>query len=107
MATRTVLVSYLESNKVLKIPSGTADDIEYLKEVFFREFSVKPDLRSCIIFQKYNSDWSVYIDFESDAHLQDKDRLKAVVTSDPTTDSTGDQANLESLVVLPKVYTIQ
>lgn len=102
--TRAVLVSYLGSNKVLKIPSGTADDIEYLRGVFCQEFSVEPNI-GCIIFQKYDNDWSEYIDLESDAHLQNKDRLKAVVTtSDPTTDSTGGQANLGSTkTVLLKV----
>ena len=75
--TKLVLVSYLENNKVLKIPTnkGSVSDVEYLEQAFRREFFLRVD---CKIGHHVPNE---FIDLEADTELQQKDKVKAVVST--------------------------
>ena len=81
--TKAVLVTYLERNKVLKVPPNHeyTSDIEYLESAFCTEFSFEHTVNLTITFQKFDEDWDEYIDLEADAILQHKDKVKAVVSA--------------------------
>ena len=76
--TKAVLVTYLERNKVLKVPPNHeyTSDIEYLESAFCTEFSFEQTVNLTITFQKFDEDWDEYIDLEADAILQHKDKVK-------------------------------
>ena len=87
--TKLVLVSYLENNKVLKIPTnkGSVSDVEYLEQAFRPEFSFESTVKLSITFQRFDEDGNEFIDLEADTELQQKDKVKAVVSAalvDPT-----------------------
>jgi len=81
--TKAVLVTYLERNKVLKVPPNHeyTSDIGYLESAFRTEFSFEQAVNLTITFQKFDEDWNEYIDLEADAILQHKDKVKAVVSA--------------------------
>ena len=76
---KAVLVSYMDRNKVLKIPlnDSTKPDVRYLEEEFRREFQMRSNM--CITFQKYDLEWEEYVDIEEFDVVQNKEKLKAVV----------------------------
>ena len=83
---KTVMVSYLERNKLLKIPDSAESDLKFLTEVFRREF--KFDL--VVTFQRFDSEWGEYIDLEVDSSVCHKDKLKVIVTPLLVTPATSD-----------------
>ena len=50
---KTVMISYVERNKLLKIPDSAESDLKFLTEEFRREF--KFDL--VVTFQRFDSEW--------------------------------------------------
>ena len=91
--TKSILVTYLERNKVLKIPSLDANitkvsDIILLMDDFKKEFKFDCNVRLEITFQKFDSEWGEYVDLDEGSTLEHKDKLNAVVTPMLTTPSS-------------------
>lgn len=88
--TKSVLVTYLERNKVLKIAdSNDSSDVKRLEEEFRKEFKFDSNVRLIITFQRYDRDWEEFVDLDDECTLLNKDKLKAVVTpllATPTTE---------------------
>ena len=77
---RSVLVTYLERNKVFTFPSS-GNGLKLLEEQCRKEF--KFDSSVDVTFQRLevDDDWGeIYIDLDEDSTLNHKDRVKAVVT---------------------------
>jgi hypothetical protein len=78
---KSVLVNYLERNKIFTIPALTnLSDIAFLETQFRKEFMFQRNVNIGITFQRYDSDWGEYIDAEQDCQLNHKEKLKVVVT---------------------------
>ena len=78
---KTVLVSYLERNKVIRIPeSKKENDIDYLAKEFKKVFAFDRNVNILLTFQKFDQDWNEYIDLDDDSVLCNKDKIKAVVS---------------------------
>ena len=73
---KAVLVSYLERNKVIKIPEEENDELSYLKEQFFE---VENGTVS-VSFQYYSLEWEEYVELEPFDVIENKARYKAVTT---------------------------
>ena len=63
---KSVCVSYLERNKILKVPSDTdsTTDLEFLEREFRREFLFDQDADNIgltVTFQRYEPEWEEYI----------------------------------------------
>ena len=88
--TKSVLVTYLERNKVLKIPySNDSPDVKRLEKEFRKEFKFDSNVRLIITFQRFDRDWEEFVDLDDECTLLDKDKLKAVVSpilATPTTE---------------------
>jgi hypothetical protein len=88
--TKSVLVTYLERNKVLKIAdSNDSSDVKRLEGEFRKEFKFDSNVRLIITFQRYDRDWEEFVDLDDECTLLNKDKLKAVVTpllATPTTE---------------------
>ena len=84
---RQVLLKYLDHNKVVKIPDDKKEsDISYLSNHFRKLVA--------ITFQRFHSDWGVFLDLEdSDETVDDRETLKVIVTTILTTPSTSDCSN--------------
>lgn len=79
MAYKQVLVSYQEKNKVLLLTAG-GSDIENLNREFRREFKIMS--KAAITFQCYDSSWEEYIDLEDGQEIQNKAKLKAIISEE-------------------------
>lgn len=77
---RMVLISYLERNKVFKVPNTVEDDSEFLKSEVLQGFKFGTNVNLEVTFQKYDEEWEDYVDVSEDYKVIEKDRLKAVVT---------------------------
>ena len=79
--TKTVLVSYLEKNKRIKIPPEQSEsDLDYLRREFLVQFKFEANVNLDVTFQRFDSDWNEFVDLEEADEICDKDKLKAVVT---------------------------
>lgn len=76
---KSVLVSYLERKKVFKIPEGEDNELSYLKEKFFEAFEIENGTAK-VSFQYYSSEWDEYVELESFDVIENKAKLKAVIT---------------------------
>ena len=86
--TKSVLVTYLERNKVLKIPeSNESGELKFLTEEFRKQFKFASNVSLVITFQRYDNDWGEYVELDDECTLLHKDKLKAVVTPVLTTPS--------------------
>ena len=86
MMSKLVLVAYLERKKKITIPKkSTKEEHDYLTQQFLHifdlELSVKPQQ---VTFQRFDPEWDEYIDLEADEGLQNRDKLKVVVTPCPS-----------------------
>ena len=78
---KTVLLSYLERNKKITIPANTPkSDLEYLREIFLTNFKFESNVLLDITIQRFDADFSDFIDLEDGDEVFHKDKLKAVVT---------------------------
>ena len=81
MSTKTVLLSHSERNKIVKIPQDKEiSDIKYLENEFHKFFSYQGNVSITVSFLKFNLDWDDYIELDHDELVNDKDKLKVVVT---------------------------
>ena len=78
---KSVLVTYLERNKVFHlITSDGEPDLKVLEETFRREFRFESNVALDITFQRLDADWGEHIDLDIGSKLNHKDKLKAIVT---------------------------
>ena len=77
---KSILVSYLERNKILKIPDSTDGDVTFLEREFKKEFKFGSNVNLLVTFQRYDSEWGEYVDLDDEYSLGNKEKLKAVVT---------------------------
>ena len=79
---KRVLLSYLERNKIVDIPERKEEnDVQYMKNEFLNIFNLIDDVTvDDVFFQKFDEEWDAFIDLEDDDELNDKDKVKAVVT---------------------------
>ena len=79
MAVRSVLISYLDRNKTIEIPSNTGcSDLEFLAKESKQYFAFGSNVNLRVTFQKYDSDWECFV--EEGYAVVHKDKLKAVIT---------------------------
>ena len=71
-----MLISYLDSKKIVSIPSsGNIDTLER----FWKEFDLKEASKNYnVVYQRLDQEWDEYIDLEPETTLFHKDKLKAV-----------------------------
>ena len=78
---RSVLISYLDRNKIIEIPSNTGcSDLEFLAKESKQYFAFGSNVNLRVTFQKYDSDWECFVDLEEGYAVVHKDKLKAVIT---------------------------
>ena len=79
---KSVLVSFLDRNKVVKcrIESDNGD-IPNLKKEFRKHFSFEKHVAVDITLKRFDEEWQEYIDLNDDEVIQHKEKLKVVVTS--------------------------
>jgi hypothetical protein len=75
-----VLVSYLERKKVFTLSTSVPNQLELLKDRFRKEFKFEHNVNLDISFQRYDPEWDDHVDLDKDSVLQEKEKLKAVVT---------------------------
>ena len=81
MSTKTVLLSHSERNKIVKIPlDKEVSDIEYLEKEFRKFFSYEGNVSIAVSFHKFSLEWEDYIELDRDESVNDKEKLKVVVT---------------------------
>ena len=81
MLTKPVLLSNSERNKIVKIPQDKEmSDIEYLENEFRKCFSYEGNVSIAVSFHKFSLEWDDYIELDHDGLVNDKDKLKVVVT---------------------------
>ena len=64
-AIKSVLISYLDSSKPVKIPAvydGT--ELDYLTRIFMKAFSFESNVNLKITFQRFSTDWEQYVDLD-------------------------------------------
>ena len=84
-AAKTVLLSYQEKNKRVVIPSGKSEsDLCFLNNQFIAQFNFDLNVKLDITFQRFDSEWNEYVDLEDTDKINDKDKLKVVVTPLPS-----------------------
>jgi len=95
-------VSFQDRNKVLHINSSAIEgDIAYLEKEFFRAFARTVSEGQIITFQRFDTTWDSFVDLEEGDTVEDRDKLKAVVSeptstrSQPNTSSSGNIVSLE------------
>ena len=83
-----MLISYMERNKVFKIPlnDSVKPDVRFLEEEFRQEFQMGSHV--CITFQKYDLEWEEYVDIEDFDVVKNKEKLKVVVNNPPSPSSS-------------------
>ena len=78
---RTILVSYLDNNKRIVLPSEKSEgDLSYLKDQFLTQFKFERNVTLKVTFQRFDSEWNEYVDLDDTEEIRHKDKLKAVVT---------------------------
>lgn len=78
---KSVLVSFLERNKVIKCPADSEEgDVSFLKREFRKQFSFEKHVAIDVTFQRFDSEWEEYVDLD-DETVSNKEKLKVVVTS--------------------------
>ena len=79
---KSVLVSFLDRNKVIKLPCESEEgDIPLLKREFRKEFAFEKHVAVDVTFQRYDHDWNEFVDLNDDEKVGNKEKLKVVVTS--------------------------
>ena len=77
---------------MFEIPSSV-DDISYLTLEVLKGFTFDTNVNLEVMFQKYDEDWEAYLDVSKDYKVEEKDRLKAVVTPSLTDTTVGGQSS--------------
>ena len=79
---KTVLLSYLERNKVAHIPGDlkACSDLSYLDQEFRKLFLFEGNVSIHLSFQKFSPLWGDFVELEENEILNDKDKLKVIVS---------------------------
>ena len=79
---KTVLVSYQDRHTIANIPISLKDsqDIEYLEAVVRKKFLLASNVHVEVVFQKFDPEWQEYVDLEKNTVLDQKEKLKMVIT---------------------------
>ena len=67
---------------MIRIPHGkpsALDDLQFF-ESEFKTFSFHKNVRLCVTFQRYDKDWEEYVDLEPTDIIENKDKLRTVVS---------------------------
>lgn len=90
--TKSILVSYLERNKVLKIPSSKERgvDLKLLENEFIKYFNFESNVHLVLSFHRYDEEWQDYIELDQDCTLMNKEKLKVIVSPLLTTPHSTD-----------------
>lgn len=104
MAMKSVLVTYSERNKVFRIPKSIEfPDLIYLEKEFKKEFKFQPNINLEISFQRFEKDWEEFVEVDKDCTLNDKEKLKAVVTPLLVTDVSS-QSDVCQIIIIYVYY---
>ena len=77
---KTVLVSFKERNKVLRISTSTVEkEFACLKEQFCRAFNEILSEGQFVTFQRFDSAWDSFVDLEDGDAVEDRVKLKVVI----------------------------
>jgi hypothetical protein len=77
----------------VKLPQNIqSSEIQYLEKEFRKQFHFGSNVHVTVVFQRYDSDWNEYIDLDEEAVLNEKDKLKVVVSPTITTPSPSSAA---------------
>ena len=86
---KVVLLSYLDRNKLVKVPEDKSEsDVEYLKIEFRKEFACENHVSIFIVLQRFDQEWGEYIDLDKDDIVENKMKLKVVIHPLLTTPAT-------------------
>ena len=81
MAKKSVMLSYCDRNKIVDVPKEKEEtDIAYLEAEFRKSFAYQNNVSILISFQKFDTEWQEYIELDEHAVVDNKDKLKVVVT---------------------------
>ena len=90
---KQVLLTYLDHNKVVKIPDEAHEtDVVYLKNQFRKLFAYENHVVVNIALQRFDSDWNAFIDMDDDEAVCDRDTLKVIVTPMLSTPSASESS---------------
>lgn len=79
---KSILVSFLERNKVIRCPADSEEgDVSFLKREFRKQLSFEKHVAIDVTFQRFDSEWEEYVDLDDDETVSNKEKLKVVVTS--------------------------
>ena len=80
MMAKNVLLSYLERNKVFKVPyNKEGTDLDYTKGEFIKCFLFERNVGLCLSFQRWDDDWEEFIEIDDSDVITDKMKIKVVV----------------------------
>ena len=81
MAKKSIMLSYCDRNKIVSVPKEKEEtDIAYLEDKFRKSFAYQNNVSILISLQKFDTDWQEYIELDEHAVVDNKDKLKVVVT---------------------------
>ena len=84
---KTVLLSYSERNKLVKIPEDKGEsDLAYLQRKFKELYSVE-GTTTRVSFQRYNEEWKTLLEVDEDDAIMNKDTFKVVIVETPIEES--------------------
>ena len=75
---KTVLVSYLDNNKRIVLPSEKSECD--LRDQYLTQFKFERNVPLNVTFQRFDVEWNEYVDLDDTEEIRHKDKLKAVVT---------------------------
>lgn len=82
MEKQSVLVNYLQHNKVLCVESVDGEeDLKILEDEFRKEFKLESATDLSITFQRFDTGWKEFINLNSSSTLYHKDKLRAFTTA--------------------------
>ena len=78
---KAVLLSFLDRNKVVKIPEGIdGSELDYIRKQCKTLFSFQQQVSIKITLQRFSEDWNEFVNLEEGDTLKDKEKLKIVIT---------------------------
>ena len=79
---KSILVSYLDHNKVVDVPMLKEEsDVTFIKKEFRKQLSFGNQVSVEVTLQWFDQDWDEYVDLNSDDEVATREKLKVVVTS--------------------------
>ena len=85
---------------MVKIPDEKNEsDLQFLESQFRTLFAYHSNVSITITFHKFNVEWEDYIELTDDDAIENKDKLKVVVTPRIVTPGTASQSDVVSTIV--------